>query len=308
MEDGEQPVTRTAQPLLRTREPNSWVLACAGRTGARIVTLALILLLPACSTVQLGYNSADALLRWRGDQYFDFQGEQSDLYAEKVGRFMRWHRANALPEYVKLAEDATRRIERGLSRDDLVWGYDTAKEKVKTALGAAAGEVAGLLDQLGPAQFENLERRLARDNRDFAKEQLEGTPDERRKKRVKRTVERLEDWVGDLGGAQIERVRLYSARAPLIAELRDQERRQLQRALIEMLKAREARARLADFAIYWERNRTPEFDRANRSHLEEVFSMLLDLDRTLTPAQREKAAHRMRALATDFAVLAREPR
>ncbi len=270
-----------------------------------MAALAALFLLSACSAVQLGYNSADALLRWRGNQYFDFQGEQSELYAEKVARFMRWHRSHALPQYVKAAEDAARRIERGLSRADLEWGYDPAREHGKGALRVAAGEVAGLLDQLGPAQFENLERRLARDNRDFAKEQLEGTPDERRKKRVKRTVERLEDWVGDLSGAQIERVRLYSARAPLIAELRDQERKQLQRGLVAMLKSREAGERLADFAVHWDRNRTPEFERANRAHTEEVFSLLLELDRTLTPAQREKAAQRMRALATDFAELAR---
>lgn len=255
--------------------------------------------------MQLGYNSADALLRWRGSQYFDFQGEQSGLYADKVSRFMRWHRTHALPEYIKVAEDAARRIERGLSRADLEWGYESAREHVKTALRAGAGEVAGLLDQLEPAQFENLERRLARDNRDFAKEQLEGTSDERRKKRVKRTVERLEDWVGDLSSAQIERVRLYSARAPLIAELRDHERKQLQRGLLAMLKSREAGARLAEFTVHWDRNRTPEFERANRAHTEEVFSMLLDLDRTLTPAQREKAARRMRTFAADFAELAR---
>lgn len=277
----------------------------AAKWRARIAALAAFVLLSACSTVQLGYNSADALLRWRGNQYFDFQGEQSEIYAQKVERFMRWHRTHALPEYVKLADDAARRIERGLSRADLEWGYESARAHVKTALRAGAAEIAGLLDRLEPAQFENLERRLARDNRDFAKEQLEGTPDERRRKRVKRTVERLEDWVGDLSNAQIERVRLYGARAPLAAEFRDQERRQLQRGLVAMLRSREAGTRLADFAAHWDRNRTPEFDRMNRAHTEEVFSLIIDLDRTLTPAQREKAAHRMRTLAADFAELAR---
>ena len=119
------------------------------------------LLLAGCSTVQLGYNSADMLLRWRGEQYFDFQGEQSDAYAVRVGNLMRWHRANALPEYARSAEDAARRIARGLSREDLVWGYDSVRGHMNAVLRAAAGEVAGLLDQLTPAQLENLERRLA---------------------------------------------------------------------------------------------------------------------------------------------------
>ena len=276
--------------------------------GVRIAACAAILLLSACSTVQLGYNSADVLLRWRGEQYFDFQGEQSDAYAARVGNLMRWHRANALPEYARSAEEAAQRIARGLSREDLVWGYDSIRGHVNALLRAAAGEVAGLLDQLTPAQMENLERRLARDNRDFEKEQLSGTPEERRAQRVKRSIERLEDWVGELTDGQLERVRRYGARAPLTAEFRDRERRRLQRELVEMLKAREAGARLAGFVVQWDSHRAPDHDRASRANLEECFSMLLDLERTLTSAQREKAVLRMRALAADFAELAREVR
>jgi hypothetical protein len=281
---------------------------CAGTAVVRIAAIAAILLLSACSAIQFGYNSADTLLRWRGDQYFDFQGEQSEAYAARVENFMRWHRANALPEYVKFTEQAARRIERGFSREDLVWGYDSIRGHAQTALRAAAGEVAGLLDQLAPEQLENLERRFARDNRNFEKEQLSGTTEQRRRQRVKRTVERLEDWVGELSSGQLERVRSYGARAPLTAEFRDRERRRLQRGLLEMLKAREAHARLADFAAHWDRDREPDFDRASRAHLEEYFSMLVELERTLTPAQRGKAVQRMRALAADFGELAREVR
>lgn len=266
------------------------------------------LLLAGCSAVQLGYNSVDLLLRWRGEQYFDFQGEQSDAYAARVANLMRWHRAKALPEYAKAFEEAAGRIERGLSREDLVWGYDSVRGYMKTVLHAAAGEVAGLLDQLTPAQLENLERRLAEDNRKFGKEQLSGTPDERRSRRTKRTVERMEDWVGELSSGQLERVRRYSARAPLTAEHRDRERRRLQHGLLEMLRARQAQQRLADFAAHWDREREPEYGRLSRTHLEEYYSMLLDLERMLTPAQREKAARRMRSLAQDFTELSQEVR
>ena len=266
------------------------------------------LLLAGCSTVQLGYNSADLLLRWRGERYFDFQGEQSDAYAVRVANLMRWHRANALPEYAKSADEAAQRIARGLSREDLVWGYDSVRGHLNSVLRAAAGEVAGLLDQLTPAQLENLERRLAGDNRDFESEQLSGTLEQRRTRRVKRSIERLEDWVGELSSGQLERVQRYGARAPLTAEYRDRERRRLQRGLVEMLKAREARARLVDFVVRWDSHREPDHDSASRVYLDEYFSMLLDIERTLTPAQREKAVLRMRALARDFAALAREAR
>lgn len=274
----------------------------------RLAWLVLVSLLAGCSTLQLSYNSADILLRWRGDQYFDFQGEQTDAYAARVANLMRWHRAEALPGYAKTAEEAAQRIARGLSREDIVWGYDSVRSYVRTALRAAAVEVAGLLDQLTAAQLETFERRLARDNRQFEKEQLAGTPEERRDRRAKRTVEQMEDWVGELSGGQLERVRRYSARAPLTAEFRDRERRRLQRGLVEMLNLRQARERLADFVDHWDRDREPEFDGLNRAQLEEFFAMLLDLDRTLAPAQRDKAVRRMRLLAQDFTELSREVR
>ena len=261
-------------------------------------------LLAGCSMMQLGYNAAEPLLRWRGGQYFDFQGEQSEVYAARVGKFMRWHRANALPEYVKFAEEAARRIDHGLSREDLVWGYDAFRGHVRTGLRAAAAEVAGLLDQLAPAQLEHLERRLERDHRDFAKEYLSGTPEERRGKRVKRTVELLEDWVGELSSEQLERVRLYGERAPLTTGMRDRERKRLDGELLAMLRARAAGARLADWAAHWDGNRDPGFTRLNREQQEEYYDLLLDLDKTLSAAQRQRAVRRMRELAGEFAALA----
>ena len=77
---------------------------------------------------------------------------------------------------------AARRPEGGLAPEDVVWGYD------------------GFVAQ--------------------ARESLRGDEREQRRRRTKRTAERLEDWVGKLSAAQLERVRQYSERAPLFAELR----------------------------------------------------------------------------------------
>lgn len=83
------------------------------------------------------------------------------------------------------------------------------------ALGAAAAEAAPLLDRLSPEQIAPLERRLADENRKFAREQLQGTVEERRKRRLKRSLERLEEWFGSLSETQREhaaaRLREYAA-------------------------------------------------------------------------------------------------
>jgi hypothetical protein len=57
--------------------------------------------------------------------------EQSEELDARTAAFVAWHRANALPVYAKLAGEAAARLERGLSREDLVWGYDASPRSVR---------------------------------------------------------------------------------------------------------------------------------------------------------------------------------
>jgi len=278
----------------------------------RALALAAAALLAGCSTLQLAYDNADTYARWEARAYLDVHDEQSDELDARIAAFHAWHREKALPQYAQLAVEAGRRLERGLSREDLLWGYDAVRAQVRESVRAAAVEAAGLLDRLGPEQLEHLAQRLAEDNRKFAREDLAGTPEERRERRTKRNLERLEDWLGGLSDAQAERVRQYSERAALIDELRDRDRKRRQAEFLDLLRARQARARLADWAADWESGRVPEYAAAVRANLEEYFSMLLDLDRSLSPVQRRTALERLARYRGDIEQLmragaAREP-
>lgn len=269
-----------------------------------VLALLALVLLGGCSATRFAYQNADLFLRWQTGRYLDVHGEQAEELDARISAFLAWHRAKALPQYARLAREAEARLARGLSRADLVWGYDSFQTHIRAAMRAAAAESALLLDRLGPEQREHLRQRFAEDNRKFAREQLAGNDGERRKRRVKRNVERLEEWLGELSDAQIERVRAYSERAPLVGEMRDRERRRLQSEFLALVAAGEARKRLPDWAEHWDRNREPAFAAAHRANLDELFAMLLDLERTLTPAQREAAAARFRQYAADFERLA----
>lgn len=269
--------------------------------------LALVLaLLAGCSSMRLAYDNADTLLRWEAKSYLDIHGAQVDELDARIAAFLAWHRAARLPEYVKLSNEAAARVERGLSREDLVWGYDAAVGEAREALRHAVGDGANLLDRLSEAQIVHLESRFAEDNREFAREHLSGTPPQRRKERARRVVDRLEDWVGSLSDEQLERVALYSARAPLLAESRDLEYRRSQAELTSMLRAHEAGQRLAGWAVDWERGRNPAYQSMVLAEREEMFDLLLDIDRTLSAQQRARAVARFRDYAADFARLAAE--
>ncbi len=260
----------------------------------------LLLALQGCSVSRLAYDNADVFLRWQANSYFDFHDEQSEELDRDLAAFLAWHRAKALPQYARLAEEASARMLRGIKREDLEWGYDSVRVQIGETLGAAAGEVAGLLDHLSPEQITHLEQRLAEENRKFAKEQVQGTVEERHKRRVKRNVERLEEWFGTLDEAQAERVQRYSARAPFSAELRDRDRKRRQAGLLAMLRAREAKQRLVQWAQEWEAGREPAYAEASRATHAEYVDLLLDLDRTLSAEQREHAARRLKRYASVF--------
>jgi hypothetical protein len=149
-----------------------------------------------------------------------------------------------------------------------------------------------------------MEKRFAEDNRKFARENLRGSEAERRKRRATRTVDRLEDWVGKLSKAQIERVRLFSARAPLYNEMRARDRKRLQGELLAMIRAREAQKRLPEHAANFDQGRDAAYAAASEAARQEYYALLLDLDRTLSSEQRAKAVANFRRYANDFTILA----
>ena len=260
--------------------------------------------LAGCSSLQLAYDNADTYLRWRLTGDLDLHGEAVDELDERIREFMVWHRRQALPNYARLADDAARRVSRGLSREDFVWGYDALTKEGTEILVATAERIAPMLDRLTPEQQAHLEARLVDDNRRFARDFLRGSEAERRERRARRAEEQLEDWVGTLSQAQVDRIRQFSGRAPLTDEMRSRDRKRLQAGLLEIIRARSAASRLPAYAARWREGREAAFVAANEAWRLEFYALLQDIDRSLTPAQRARAVSRMQGYAGDLRRLA----
>ena len=271
------------------------------------VTLALaaVWLLAGCSALRFAYESADSYLLYRAKGYLDLDEKGSDELEQRIDQFFAWHRRNALPQYARISEDAAKRITKGLSREDLVWGYDSLVANARQSLRVAAERTAPLLDRLTPQQIAHMEKRFAEDNRKFARDYLRGSEADRRKRRAKRVEERLEDWVGNLSSVQLEKVRQFSERTPLYDELRARDRERMQAEFLAMIRKREAQKRLPDWIANWERGRDPAHLAASERFRQDYFTLVLEIDKTLTPQQRNRAAANFRRYAEDFTVLAR---
>ena len=262
-------------------------------------------LLVGCTALRLAYDNADTYLLFRAKSYLDLDAKGSDELDERIDEFFAWHRRTALPQYARLSEEAAKRVAHGLSREDLVWGYDSLVAHARQSLRFAAERVAPLLDRMTPQQVAHMEKRFAEDNRKFAREYLRGSEAERRKRRARRLEERLEDWVGNLSRVQAEKVKQFSERTPLYDELRARDRQRMQAEFVDMIRKREAQKRLPDWIANWERGRDPAHLAASERFRQEYLGLLLELDKTLAPEQRSRAAANFRRYAEDFRVLAR---
>jgi hypothetical protein len=265
-------------------------------------------LLAGCTALRLAYDNADTYLLFRANSYLDLDAKGSDELDERIDEFFAWHRRTALPQYARLSEEAAKRVTRGLSREDLVWGYDSLVAQARQSLRFAAERVAPLLDRLTPQQVAYMEKRFAEDNRKFAREYLRGSEAEKRKRRTKRLEERLEDWVGNLSSVQAEKVKQFSERMPLYDELRAKDRQRMQAEFVDMIRKREAQKRLPDWIANWDHGRDPAHLAASERFRQEYLALLLELDKTLAPEQRNRAAATLRRYAEDFRVLARRAR
>ena len=90
----------------------------------------------------------------------------------------------------------------------------------------------------------------------------------------------------------------------MLDELRDRDHKRLQAELLAILRAKEAKKRLPDFAVSWDRGREPAYAAAIEAARKEYGAMILDIDRSLTREQRARASHDLARYAQEFRALA----
>lgn len=282
------------------------------RRVASLAVLVAFLLLASCATVQLSYNNADVAIRWKVQQYFDLQGEQETAFKARLGRFHAWHRTEELPRYEALFHAAGERVADGVSAEDIVWATRSLRERYHLLLTRAAAGAAPVLATLTPGQLDHLDKQFTEANLKFAKEHLIGKEDKQRKDRLQRMRANMADWIGDLTSAQESRIAEMVRTSPSLAIYRLEERRQLQSQFMEIVHAqhdpRALAAGLQGLVDGMDVRRSPAHQRAMQQYESALSRLLMDLDKTLTPAQRSHVIQKFSDLSRDFKTLALKSR
>lgn len=273
-----------------------------------LLAAALVALLAACSTVtRLAYNNAGVAAVWMVDDWFDLHDGQRDWVKERFGRLLAWHRVNELPATEGLLHDMAARAAAGITREDARRIHGGMRALYERTIRQAIPDVADFLLQLQPEQVDRLERRFVEDNAEKAKQGAKSSAQERREARVRRYVERIDDWTGRLSPAQRD---LVGARVGAMDDIIDdwmEDRRIRQAATLALLRARPTReamvAGLARILLDTGSWRRPDYAAKLRARDEQVFVLVAALDATLSPEQRSRLHRRIAGYASDVARL-----
>lgn len=290
------------------RSPLRWLIKAA------IIGSALLLaaLLGGCSTLRLAYNSAPSLTWWWIDAYLDFSGEQQPRAKESLERWFDWHRATQLNDYAAWLQSIEPKLSEPLTADAACGLLDQLRAQLLPAFDRAYQHAAELVPQLGSTQLKALEAKYAKNNAEFRKDYLQVAVEDRRRRSVKRTVERFEQLYGTLDEPQRRVIEAAVVASPFDPQLSlaDREQRQGQ-VLVGLKRWIEQRpelpsvvAQMRQLALDAETPKDPALRAYQQRMAAHGCRLTADVHNSTSPAQRAAARKRLQEWQGDLRSLA----
>ena len=280
---------------------------------SRILLALLAILIAGCSALRVGYPQADVILGWRANTYFDLDADQRREFSTRLDRLLAWHRHDQLPEYASFLTTAIGKAEHGLKHEDVAWFMEGFRSRYRTIVNRGAADAADIMATLSPEQIANLQKQLEKDNRKFVSaHDIEDGVEKRKRSRLKRTINQIEDWTGNLTREQEQKVAALLDPIPLIEHLRHQDRMRRQHEFVELLKTRRAQpdftARLQQWLLAWEQDRAAVYARLSEEVIDRRIQFFIGVEKLLTREQRQHALARLQKFSDDCKALsARSP-
>ncbi|MEA3236167.1 DUF6279 family lipoprotein [Pseudomonas mosselii] len=274
---------------------------------ALLLVIGFALALVACSRIDLAYRNLDRLVPWSLGDYLDMNREQKKLLDERLEQQLAWHCKTQLPGYL----DWLDRV-RLMVADDAV--TDQALEQRTLEARQAIGRVATaitpsateLLRGMSDDQVAEMRQAFRADISKRRKTYDETPLPKQIEQRAARMQKRLEPWLGELSAQQRLRVMSWSQ------ALGDQSRQSIanrahwQQQLVLAMDQRATpgfEARLAQLLQRKESLWTAEYRQAYENSEQQARSLLVDLMRQSSPAQKQFLQQRLSKVRADFSEL-----
>jgi hypothetical protein len=280
-------------------------------TKLKILILTLLVLASTgCSMITLGYNHADWILRYWITDYTSFNAQQKDDIQREVDDYLRWHRQNALPEYIVFLQTINALLGRdqALSSGDVIRLRIESKRLYQKTMEPFIHPAAHVLSTLDEPQIDRLSITLTKKNLAEKEEKLFDSTPENLSKRAERHIHFVEQQVGNLSDEQAEKIRELSLRIPFASRAYIEQREAKQAALIALLSNKADEDKLAALFRQWlytpEASRSPQQQQVIEAYESAMNEMTVHIFELLTTRQKDFLRKKITSYIDDFQQLA----
>jgi len=277
------------------------------------VLLAAAMVLHGCSAIKLGYNNVQSVGYWWLDGYFDFNDAQAVRLKADMDQFHQWHRSSELPEYAQLLQRAQGLVANGdVTAPQACALVEEARKQIDDITARAEPTLVDIAMTFTPAQIEHLEAKYAKNNADYRKDWLRLSPQEVRKKRYEKTLERTEMIYGRLDEPQRALVRQQVEASSFDPHVSNVERLRRQQDTLQTLRTITTAGTTKEQALQamhgllerYKHSPQPQYRAYVRKQWDEGCEGFALAHNAATPAQRETAVKRLKGYERDFMELA----
>ncbi len=260
-------------------------------------------ILVACGTIKVAYTKADRILFRYMDEYLDLTTTQKEFLKPELKLRLDEHRREELPHFIRLLDLVHEHGQDELNEAEIREILDSIRRLYRAATRKTVLVVAPVLAQLNAAQIMHLSRKLDAANQRYRAEYLVFSKENRKSRRGKRIIRRLQRWTGPLTDAQERLVTGLSDSIPDTYDDWYEYRVRRQQQILDMLRRPASADQLAQILNDWwvEQNGvSPQLDTKIRKTWDVISDMIVMVDGSLTPKQRERVLRRVNDINRQF--------
>jgi hypothetical protein len=258
------------------------------RAGQLLSIVLVFATLAGCVATTLVYNHADWLLARQIDGYFDLNRSQKTFVSSRLSGILNHHRHEALPRYESVLRQARERLQDGVSSDDLDWAFVQYDQLRADLFARFVSDGTEFVRQVNEPQVGRLKKALQ--NR-LAREEalLREDPSTRLAKRTERILGLAKEWLGPLSTQQMQEITQLAMNFPDTLPAWYAHQRQRHEQLLALMESRgsdQTAARLEDWLVNQDKDSDPQFANMTKQLRRHITNLIINLDRSATPAQR----------------------
>ena len=271
------------------------------------LVLACIMMLGGCGMIDYAYKKAPAYVASEFDEAFDLNESQIGQLDSRLGQFFTWHRQQELGRYQQLLERASLSAANGITAAEFLQITNGVRLAWRRSLAKAIDDMGDLVVTLDQQQIEHYQR-YHRASAEEYEAYLQKSDQQREIYRVRRSIDRLENWFGDFTSEQEEKIWARLQQLPDFYEpwivYREARQQALVMAFNNATEAGLTRRQLNTILLDPSTEYARSFEPTRQSYWRAYAAALEDISSWLTKAQKQRVVEKLQQYARVAARLA----